>query len=68
MASDFNIPVSDREDFWKDYIKYMVKGQGRYRRNDIRNRFWQNWNIHPDSFNWWEWREAMGYPHGARSK
>ena len=68
MAYAYNISVDEQEDFWKDYIKYMVKGESRYRMSDLRNPFWQNWNIHPDDFDWWEWREAMGYPHGARGK
>ena len=68
MASAFNIPVDEQEEFWKDYMKYMVRGKGGYRMQDLRNPFWQNWNIHPDDFDWYEWREAMGYPHGARGR
>lgn len=69
MASAYNIPVDEFEAFWRDYIRYMVKSKGsKYRLHDLRNPFFQNWNIHPDDFDWWEWREAMGYPHGARGR
>jgi hypothetical protein len=51
--------------FWDMYVKYMVAGEGRYRRNDIRNPFWQATGIHPDNYDWQAWRETMGY-RGAR--
>jgi hypothetical protein len=69
LTSYYDIPADEAEDFWDDYLRYMVGRRGErmpYRRDDIRNPFWQNWDINPDSFNWHEWREEMGYSHGAR--
>jgi len=67
LARDHDISGEDLQDFWRDYIKYMVRGEGRYRRQDIRNPFWQRWNIHPDTFAWSEWRKAMGYGHASKA-
>jgi len=67
MASDLDLDADETMDFWQDYIKYMVRGKSRYLRRDIRNPFWQRWNIHPDTFDWWEWREAMGYRQPGQS-
>jgi hypothetical protein len=47
---------------WRLYVRHMVMGHTR--RNDVRaNPFWRETGIHPDNFDWQEWREAMGYKH-----
>ena len=57
----------EQQDFWDSYTRYMVNTKGvPYRINSLQNPFWSDVNIHPDDFDWREWREAMGYPHGAR--
>ena len=54
-------------DFWDSYTRYMVDVKDApYRINSLDNPFWSEVGIHPDDFDWHEWREAMGYPHGAR--
>jgi hypothetical protein len=54
-------------DFWDSYTRYMVdtKGVG-YRLNSLANPFWADVGIHPDDFDWYAWREANHYEHGAR--
>jgi hypothetical protein len=46
---------------WESYVKYMVKGGGRYHRNSTQNMFWRDSGIDPRDFNWARWREAMNY-------
>lgn len=63
MALEYNLDEQDKQELWEDYLHYMVGRRGvrqEYRRNDIRNPFWQNWGIDPDSFDWSAWREAIG--------
>lgn len=64
----FALDLDEREkrEFWADYNLYMVSHRTSYARNSEDNPFWRNWNMTPDDFNWHEWREAMGYPHGNR--
>lgn len=65
-------PIEDDEDerlmLWESYIKYMVKGEGRFRRNDSQNIFWRDSGIDPQNFKWDRWREAMGYIGDRRSR
>jgi hypothetical protein len=50
----------EQQRLWRLYLRYMVRGD--VRRNSIRdNPFWRETNIHPDTFDWAEWREAMNY-------
>jgi hypothetical protein len=46
---------------WRDYIRYMVKGDSPYLRRDPRNPFWPRIGIDPIDFPWDDWRAAMGY-------
>jgi hypothetical protein len=65
MALTYNLDEEDKRDMWDDYLRYVVGKRGdraSYRRNDIRNPFWQKWGIDPEQdFDWAAWREAMGY-------
>lgn len=61
-----NVDEDTKIEYWEAYVRYMVNTQGSYRLNDIRNPFWQITHMHPDNFDWHGWREAMGYPEGAR--
>jgi hypothetical protein len=63
MALAYNVPVDEQREFWQDYNRWLVHS-GRYRFNDIRNPFWQKWGIHPDNFDWDEWRKYMDTPRG----
>jgi len=57
----------ERRQFWAEYSHYMVSNRFKGMRNDPdSNPFWRKWGINPDTFNWYGWREAMGYPHGGR--
>lgn len=56
--------IVDEDDMLPDiepYIKYMVKGESRYLRNDPRNPFWRHMGVDPGDFDWDSWRTAMGY-------
>lgn len=66
VLSGLNVDEDTKLEYWEAYIRYMVNIEGGTRLNDIRNPFWQITHMHPDDFNWYEWREAMGYEHGAR--
>jgi hypothetical protein len=70
LALTYDLDADDKREMWDDYLRDIVGRKGQhmsYRRNDIRNPFWQKWGIDPESeFDWHEWREAMGYPHGGR--
>jgi hypothetical protein len=46
---------------WEMYLKYIVKGESEFRRNDFRNEFWQFTGTAPEDFDWDDWRSAMGY-------
>lgn len=66
-------PVTEEEpeirpELWESYIKHIVKGQGRFRRNDSQNMFWRDTGIDPVDFNWHRWRIAMGYVGERRSR
>jgi hypothetical protein len=58
--------IEDEEEIfrdWEAYVKYMVKGEGRYLRNNPRNPFWNIVGVDPmeGDFDWDDWRTAMGY-------
>jgi hypothetical protein len=63
MALDLD--ADDKREMWDDYLEHLVGRKGShmaYRRNDLRNPFWQKWGIDPEEdFDWQAWREAMGY-------
>lgn len=64
MALEYDLDAEDKLELWDDYLEYIVGRRGErmsYRRNDVRNPFWQKWGIDPDGFDWDAWREAMGY-------
>jgi len=63
---NLDLDPDEARELWEDYLRYMVSGS--YKRNELSNPFWQASGIHPDNFDWWGWREAMGYPHGNRSR
>jgi len=71
MAAQYDLDRDDEEEMWDDYLRWIVGKRGehqQYRRNDLQNPFWQKWGIDPEEqFDWHDWREAMGYPHGNRS-
>ena len=52
-----------REDqlmLWREFIKFNQRGGGsQYLRKDPRHPFWHAAGIHPDNFNWAEWRAMM---------
>jgi hypothetical protein len=59
----------DRQlEMWRDYVKWMVKPNQPYRRNDPAGPFWRKYGIDPDSWDWYAWRESMGYEHGNRRR
>ena len=66
LALEYNLSEEDKQELWRDYLHYMVSKNSHFKRNDIRNPFWQKWGIDPDNFDWHAWRDAMGYEHGAR--
>ena len=55
-------------ELWESYIKNIVKGQGRFRRQSTSNMFWRDSGIDPQDFDWKKWREAMGYTGKRRSR
>lgn len=59
---------SEREQLWDSYVRHMVKGEGRFRRNSTSNMFWRDSGIDPQDFNWQRWREAMGFTGSRRSR
>jgi hypothetical protein len=64
MALTYDLDADDKREMWDDYLRDLVGRKGQhmaYRRNDLRNPFWQKWGIDPESFDWEAWREAMGY-------
>ena len=71
LAGQYNLDAEDKYELWQDYLRWIVGKKGahaQYRRDDLHNPFWQKWGIDPEEdFDWWDWREAMGYPHGGRS-
>ena len=46
---------------WPLYLKYIVKGESEFKRNDFHNPFWQHTGTDPGDFDWDDWRSAMGY-------
>jgi hypothetical protein len=70
LAGAYDLDAKDKRELWNDYLRWIVGKRGvraAYRRSDLRNPFWQKWGIDPEQdFDWWDWREAMGYPHGGR--
>jgi hypothetical protein len=70
MALTYDLDAEEKYEFWQDYLRWIVGKKGvrmQYRRSDLRNPFWQKWGIDPEEdFDWHDWREAMGYPHGNR--
>ena len=58
----------ERLELWESYAKYMVHGEGRFRRNSAQNMFWRDSGIDPIDFNWASWREAMGFTGKRRSR
>ena|SRR5216683_6032424 len=55
-------------ELWESYVKNIVKGQGRFRRQSTSNMFWRDSGIDPQDFDWKNWREAMGYTGKRRSR
>ncbi len=53
---------------WESYVRYINKGEGRFRRQSPQNMFWQDSGIDPTSWDWRRWREAMGYTGKNRSR
>ena len=64
MAATYNLDRDEELEMWNDYLTHIVGKRGvraPYRRNDIRNPFWQKWGIDPEEdFDWSAWREAFG--------
>jgi hypothetical protein len=61
---EFGINIDDEEtqnDDWPLYLKYLVKGESEFKRNDPRNPFWQFTGTAPEDFDWSDWRSVMGY-------
>jgi hypothetical protein len=67
-AADMDLDAQEKLQFWADYNLNMVSRRTGFRRNSDDNPFWRDWHINPDNFDWWGWREAMGYPHGRRKR
>jgi len=70
LAASHNLDYEEQYELWQDYLRWIVGKKGAhapYKRSDLHNPFWQKWGIDPEEdFNWHDWREAMGYPHGNR--
>jgi hypothetical protein len=56
----------EKQELLEDYVRYMIRGEGPYQRNDVRNPFWSASGIHPSNFDWDAWRDDMGYSRGRR--
>jgi hypothetical protein len=65
-------PIEDDSDerliLWDSYVRNMVKGEGRFRRQDTANMWWRDSGLDPRDFNWQAWREAMGFTGKRRSR
>lgn len=61
-----DLDAEEQLELWQDYIRYMTRSNNAYRLNTLNNPFWAASGMHPDDFDWYGWREAMGYEHGAR--
>jgi hypothetical protein len=53
---------------WESYVRHMVNGEGRFRRNSTSNMFWRDSGIDPSEMNWARWRDAMGFTGRRRSR
>ena len=61
-----DLDADEKLELWYIYLQHMVSGSSK--RNSITNPFFQAAGLHPDNFDWWGWREAMGYPHSAKTR
>jgi hypothetical protein len=52
----------DRQDLWHSYLENMVYGRHGYKFNDLRNPWWDDANMHPNQFDWDEWRRWRDTP------
>lgn len=55
-------------ELWDSYVRNIVKGEGRFRRNSSANMFWRDSGLDPRDFDWKAWREAMGFTGKRRSR
>jgi hypothetical protein len=55
-------------ELWDSYVRNIVSGRGRARRQSTDNLFWRDSGIDPSDMNWQAWREAMGYTGRRRSR
>jgi hypothetical protein len=68
IVGPMDLDPDEKLQLWQDYITYMTKSNNNYRLNNLNNPWWRISGMHPDDFDWWDWREAMGYEHGARKR
>lgn len=52
----------DKQELWQSYVENMVFGRSGYRYNDLRNPWWDDSNMHPNQFDWDEWRKWRKTP------
>jgi hypothetical protein len=53
---------ADLKRLWRSYIRNMVYGQSGYKFQDPRNPFWDDIGMHPENFDWSEWRRWRKTP------
>jgi hypothetical protein len=51
--------LEDELNVWRDFIKYMLNGEGGVRRDDPANPFWSSIGLSPRDFDWAEWRQII---------
>lgn len=59
---------NEREELWESFVRNIVNGKNRPRRQSTDNPFWRDSGIDPSNFRWKDWREAMGYTGKRRSR
>jgi hypothetical protein len=68
MVDPIEPDQGEQLELWESYVRYINKGEGRFRRQSSQNMFWQDSGIDPTSWDWRRWREAMGYTGKNRSR
>lgn len=68
IMEGLDLDPEEELELWQAYITYMTQSNNAFRLNSLDNPFWNISNIHPDNFDWYNWREAMGYDHGKRGR
>jgi hypothetical protein len=70
MVDPIESSEAERIQLWETYVRNINRNRRNdpYRRQSSFNPFWQESGISPDSFNWAQWRIAMGYTGKRRSR